>query len=78
MEKILSEKEVLILRYLIGVSDFTGPTNIGMKVFKKRYSVASSYTSYTCRKLVEKKLLIRNEKGEYKFNEKNIKKIPWV
>lgn len=61
----LTEKQEKILSYLAG-RGWTSPTEIGQKLFKKRYDVASSHVSPTCKILVKLGLLERSSRGHYK------------
>ena len=68
----LTKCEQWIIDYLRG-KDYTSPSQLGIAhsiSFVFRYSHNSSWASTICLRMVEKGLLLRNEKGHYKLNER--------
>lgn len=69
---LMTVNERWIINHLIG-KDYTSPTEIGFAhafAFGYTQSHHSSWASPICLKLVKKGILLRNEKGYYKLDEK--------
>ena len=60
------ENRYIIETYLKG-RDWTSPTTIGQEAAKKPYYCASAWASPKCKKLAEKGILERNNKGHYRL-----------
>jgi hypothetical protein len=70
----VTENELAVINYLRDGANrgrfWYSPTTIGIDIGHKKYNGASSWASRICKKLVVKKILLRNSKGHYGINPK--------